>query len=661
MAPTVKEISTTLVKLNGTRVPWIVSCYGNTILGSGMDRPIMCRDGIASYASILYPVYGDKLGYGLLDDAELTYTVDNVSPGGLMTGRIQIREALYRETTNERSWVGQPTDVIDLGDTPSSVSVTSTSWALYDREVTHRIFYVCYLDVSGVYYEAAKIPYTGETWVYDPMNPYPGDTAEINVTPDVLLLNRPLEEKKETLVYPAVSTAVFWKGRIWGACLEPKKVPADVKFGFFKDSDIVYLNPDDPETPSYQFDQSDHYRGIVVNGQIVAFIDRIVHNRMAKIRMPGDISDISVWPDATVEYDGVELSGNMADVYSTPIYAGGAGGAIEYGIMSWCPLDTYKDEGFYASGAKICRLATAGDDLCIIYDRGIAFLSGDVSAGAPATVRHFIGAKDVGSFNPDSVWQVADGSLWFQGNGRIYTVRNGQVIEASKMLGVSNLWDRNVENSIYGNHLFQTAYNPGRNMALMVNVPKKGEGTGELGTYGLAICHDTNSINPVRFPVRFKSVSCEQLDDGTWQFKGGTDDGMIYNIMVKDQKWDVVGDDNVSVPVDGFYTTGVHWVDGHVKPAAFRFLIESDAEHPIELKVEADLKKQNVFSGQFDADVSVDVTDSQLRNQDWTQLFTDHGFGVQYRISAAGDGVERDYKLVKLVALEDVMEPKGMN
>lgn len=657
MAPSATKISNMLVKLSGDSPIWSAKCYGNTIIGNANTRPIIVRNGGTMFSSIDYPIYGFGVGYNFgAYDAELLVASDQATPGGLITGKVKVRECFFRESTGERSWAGAESAEIDFGSTPGYLEVQSNAWAYFEQgTVTHRIFYLCYTDKLGVYYEAARVPYTTDTG-----NNY--DSVTINVTAAEIIKNRPLEEQQQTRIFPAVRTGTFWKGRVWGAGLEPRDFAPGTELTFTNGSNLVNMEESSPGVYPDYFTPADTYKGIVDRdtNQIVAYIDRVVHSTQVIIRLPGDTRAISTWQDATVTFDNVGLSGDMANIYATPIYAGGAGGAIVYGIMTWNPLDTLQDEGFYASGAQIYRLVTAGDDLCVIYDRGIGFYTGDVSAGAPPTCRHFVAAKNVGSFNPDSVWQTPSGQVWFQGGGRIYTIQNGNVVDASAQAGVAGIWDKLTERYGAGQRNYQAAMNPQSGVALMVDVPKKGEGTGEYGTYGMAVCHDTQSLHPVRFPVPMYSVMCCYHDTGDWQFYVGTKNGEIYKALVRGQKWDEyipTGDtETTSGPVPWHYTTGVLWANGTVSPIAVRFLVETDETSGIDLVVAVDTKDGNLNSGTFTADGTVQIGHSDLARLEKFSLNRLAGFAVQYKVSGT---TQKAFKLVQMMAHEDMQPARG--
>ena len=635
------QVSNELVKLFGPPPHWAVKCYGNTIIGGPQDRPIIWRNGKIQYASLAYPLYGVNEGYDFVNEAKLEVNAEDIGePDALMTGVIEVREAWHREHTGERGWVGKPT-TIDLGSTPSKIKVSSNSWGYYDRNITHRVFYVNFVDMLGTYYEAAKIEYTTE-------QANNTDSVVINVSPEEIVFNRPLEEMQETLMFPAVKTAVFWKGRIWGGNLEPRSFAPGTKLTILNGSNRVIIEPTSPGGTTYPdyFRPADVYRGIVdkTTGTIVAFIRRVVHSLMVEVQFPNNPDEDATWPHPTFTSDQVTLSGNMSDIYSTPIYAGGAGGAIIQGIMTWCPLDVLHDENFYASGAELIKLTTAGDELCAIYDRGIGFYSGEVNAGRP-NCRAFIAAKNVGSFNPENVWQAKDGSVWFEGGGRLYVIKSGQVVEASKSMGVASFWERWVHPYGEGLRRYQAGYNPQRNMALLVNLPKLDETTADYGTYGVAVCHDSMTVNPVRFRDKYSAIHCIQHDNGDWQFYGGTKDGRIDKLLVRGVK------DDDGAPVAWKYTTGVLWVDGTVYTVGVRFLLESDATDGINIQVAVDMKSGNINSGKFSADSDRAVAHAELSRLEYVPLHRLAGYGVQYEVSGE---TAREFKLVGMTAIEDL-------
>src|SRR5690606_13832980 len=139
------QISNALVKLFGEPPFWTTSCYGSTFFGNGRSRTVCVRNGGVFYASLDYPVYGTGYGYNFSPSitAQITHTVTTTDGDELMTGKVWIREAWYREATDEIGWAGEATDEIDLGSTPSKLTVTSNSFAYYDGfAVSHRVFYL---------------------------------------------------------------------------------------------------------------------------------------------------------------------------------------------------------------------------------------------------------------------------------------------------------------------------------------------------------------------------------------------------------------------------------------------------------------------------------------------------------------------------------------
>lgn len=646
--PSYTELSTDTINLSGTRVPWVVKCFGRTIIGSAQDRPVQVINGEAYFTSVKEPWYGSGEGA-----YELTATEVTEGTGHLMTGNIKVREGFYRETTDEYSYIGMAEESLALGSTAKSVSVSSNCVALgTEVGITHRVFYVNYVDKLGTYYEAAKIPYTGGT-----------DTVTINVSSSEIIKNRPLESQRQTSVYPAVGTAEFFKGRVFGAVLEPKDYLEGTAITFTEGSSIITITGD-------VFLEADRYKGITNRdtNEIVAFIEQVVSFTTATIRLPNDSRDISTWRDDTVTLDNVGLSGDLTTIYASPIYAGGAGGGIIQGILTWNPLDQLKDEGFHASGARVCRLKTIGDALAVIYDKGIGIFEGEMSAGAPPNLRHYVAAKNVGAFNPDAVWETKDGSLWFQGGGRIYTVMDNQVVDMSARAGVAGFWRKWVEANIYSQHLFQTAYNPDKNMALMVNVPKKGEGTGELGTFAIAICHDTQTVHALRWPVSIKAIHCGQYDNGVWQFHGGADgrtDGTadIYKLLVRltqtDDYVEPDGDTVTAQPVPGYYTTGSFAPGGDIQLEDLQFLIETQATEDIALTVSVDAKQGNLINGTFGAGEAVThvIPYNELKNTERYPGRKVKGRALQYKVAF---NATKDFTLVNMKVGETYHRPRGV-
>lgn len=660
MAPSFTEISTALVKFHNTDGPfWTASMYRFTAFGSGRSRAIMVKDGQAQFASIAEPIYGLEHPFDTEVLTSISATADDTEPGALMTGTVTVREAFYRESTDEYSWAGAPTEELEIGSTPSVVNVHSNSFSFYDRNITHRVFFVKYQTLE-VYYEGGRCPYTAES-----DTEVVGDTCMINVTDKVIINNRELPNQQQTRIFPAVRTACFWKGRVFGACLEPREFAEGTELILTNGGRYVQIAETSEGSGEYPdfFDPSDTYKGIINRdtGEVVAYIECVVDNIAATIRVPGDLEDISLWPNDTVTLDNVALTGDMAKIYATPIYAGGPGGGIIYGIMSFNALDVLEDERFYGSGAKLVKLVNAGDDLAVIYDRGIGFFTGDTSAGAPPTCRHFALAQDVGTLNPDSVWQRPDGSVWFVGNNRLYTIQNGAVVEASKRMGVSALWGKMVEDYGEGQREFQTAYNPGLDMALMVNVPKRGEGTGEFGTFSLAVCHDSNSVQPLRWPVKFSAVGCLQHDDGQFQFyTGAKSGGWLYKALKPGRKSDDYrdGEDTLveAQPVPWYETFGVKWENGIVQPVGIRLIIETAATDGVNITVEADLKKGNLISAEFVADVSQTITHARVNRGEYVTINKKNGYAVQYKVSGT---TARDFTLIGLGVSEEFKPAQG--
>lgn len=658
MTVSVEEITAdVVVSLSTNRRKWSVAAFGSTYIGSTSDRPFRITGGKWMYSGVKEPFYGPDWGGPRTDPSDpstgTTGAITATNSGtGVMTGNIAVREVFYRELTNERSLPGWGAATLDCGTDGCTVTVTSNAVAdLTDYFVSHREFYVNYIDQVGVYYLAARIPYTADS-----------DTVDINVTADALMTgpgNRPMETQRENAIFPAVRTACLYKGRIFGAVLEPREFISGTTVTLTNGVEFATILTSGGET----WWESDLYKGIVNRdtNEIVAYIDRVMDGTNARIRIPQDLREQSFWDKDTVTLDNVGLAGDESMIYCSPIYAGEAGGGITYGMLSWNALDQLRDQGFYSTGARISKLLTSGDNLIVIYDRGIAFYQGTENVGAPVQIQQFVVAENVGAYNPDAVWKTPDGSVYFQGGNRIFAIKNGQVVDLTVTQGNVSFWNKYVEPNAYGQMLFQTAYNSERNAALMVNVPKKGEGTGELGTWGIQLNHDSNTLHPMRWPVKFNAVDSLLHDTGTWQWYGGTKDGQIYKIAVKDK----VGDDYKAAdsdtlvenqPVTWTWTGGVSWVNGNVYPVGFRVLVDSDATSGISATVEADVKGGNINSQTFTADSSVPLTHELINRLEWASFQRCSGYGVQYRVRGS---TSEQFTLVQLAVKEDLLPARG--
>lgn len=632
----------TELKMDDKTRKWRAKAFGSFFAGSTRDRAIRITAGKLMYCGIKDPLYSINGGTGNLTITE----TDIGNPDSVMQGKVRCVEVYYRELTNERSLSGAQTLELDMTD-KCKLEIESNSVAdASDLYISHREFYLNYTDSLGVYYLAERIPYTGGA-----------DSVTVNVAPSVIVTNRPLEDQKQTSLYPAVKTACFWRSRIFGAVLEPRDLEDGASIKLTEGSNIAEITGD-------EFIESDIYHGIVdrSSNQIYAYIDRIIDSTHARI-IPSGSTDLNpVWKEPDITLTDVGLSGDESMIYASPIYVGEAGGGLTYGLLTWNPLDQLRDEGFYSSGAKIAKVVAAGEELCVIYDRGIAFYQGDISVDAPPAIRQYVAAENVGALQPDEVWKTPDGRIWFKANGRLFCIANGRAIDIAHNMSNANFFNKWVAFDANALNLYQASFNPTHDHALLVTLPKKGDTPEQLGTWGVVIDHGTQTLHPVRFPVRFTSIHCVKHDDGEWQYYGGTDLGTVYKVMVRgkhmDDIWDEFGNpvNNIKIPVD--WIGGVDWLGGNVYTDSVRFLIDSEETSGIELTLEVDLKKSNINTATFSQfpEVVKTIPFTDLNRAEFVKINRDHAYGIQYRVKSETD---RPMTLVTLSVVEDLQYERG--
>jgi hypothetical protein len=597
---------------------------GTAVLTSGRVTSVTITNGGSGYTTA--PTVSFAAPDGDDEDQYPEYGTDfylDTPDAGVMTGTVQVVECWYRELTNERSLPSEPTAEIEL--TSNQLHIISNSVApSTEKYVSHREFYLNYTGKVGWYYLVARIPYTGGV-----------DYTTVNISSTDITTtegNRPLEDMRQCALYPAVRTAEFWRSRIWGAVLEPRSLETGAVISFFEGSDLITMAGD-------TFQEADYYKGIVdpATNNIVAYIDRVINSTTARIRLPGNLTDDHSWTSVDTDIEDAIFSGDEGAVYASPIYAGEAGGGITYGMLTWNALDTLRDESLYASGAKIGKIQRLGESLTVIYDRGVGVYQGGVSVDAPPQIRSFLSAENVGTFNPDSVWQTPDGSMWFQGNGRLWQGSAGNIRDASGLMGVAGFWRRFIVTDIQAQNIYQTAYNPETNMALMVGVPKVGENEQPVGVYAVAVAHDSNTVHGLRWPVAIKTVKCIRHDDTICQFYGSSGRRiykLLANAVWKDSYYTAAGAqmDDQLVTISG--TTGTRWEDGTIYTRDMRLCIETDATADIDLTIEGDVKKSNLISRTFTRDVGADnITLDELGKAEAIGVGRASGCAVQWRFS----------------------------
>jgi hypothetical protein len=483
--------------------PFIFQASNRVLTGHGKTRPLqVLPDGKLAYWSIKEPLY----------DMSHTLVLSSTS-GGVMTGTNLIcKEVFVSELKgDERSLAGVASNEIDLS--AEKLIITSSSVApSTEKFITHREFYVNYQDSVGAYYLAARIPYTGGT-----------DTVTVNVTADVLSENRQLEELEETSIFPAIATCAYWRSRIWGARLLPRKVATSTLSG----PTCTLTNGSAVATLSAGgWREDDVYKGIVNydTNEILAYVERILTSTTARIRQSNAVKDPE-WSNSTVALTHWGLTGDTSTVFVSPLYVGEAGGGVTLSPTTWCPLNQITDENLPDSGSEIRSIWRVEDYLVIISDRAVLMYQGDVSVDNPPTPRIMPIAESVGSFNPRAVWSDAAGTLWFQGQGRIYTTSGGAVTDATAAVSSTEFYKRFVSGSLTGQRV---SYNPELNASLIVNLTDRLTGN----TLMLYIDHATGKIYGLTFPVAVTAVWCSAQDTGRWQWWIGAGKYM-YRFMVR--------------------------------------------------------------------------------------------------------------------------------
>jgi hypothetical protein len=461
------------------------------------------------------------------------------------------------------------------------------------------------------------------------------DAAYINTASTQITKNRKLESSKERSVYPAVHTMTFWRQRACGARVEDRVPNSGAFVTLTAGSNRAVIEGD-------TWRESDVIKGIVDynTNEIVAFIDRILSPTIARLVFPGTV-EITTWQRDTVTLFKWGLSGDSTNVYLSGLYNNEASGGLTVGLVTWNPLDVLRNDTLYGSGASIAFIERQNEDLLLVYNRAIAVYQGEVSVGAPPNVRPYVVAEGVGASATQAWWKDNAGRLWFQGNGRFWMATSGGASEASSAMGVSQFWRRNIASDADTQKYFQAAFNPERNLVVLCRLSKAGEAGGdEWNKYSVALCLDSNSVNPLRWPVPFYCLLALQHTNGAWQFYAGSDEGRLYRALVRGLKSDTYYDTEDVLQEDELvawtWTSGNDFFSGDFYPQAVQLVIESEETTGCDVSFSYAVKKGGRVSRTFTAQTAENTfTQTRIENMEAIPVLHSGGKAIQYRFSGS--------------------------
>jgi hypothetical protein len=535
---------------------WMLQAANAIVMGSARNRPIQIVGTNVMYTGIKYPYYGS--GWGPSGgNATLGAVVTALEPednGEGMLGEFEIVEVWYRELTGERSLAGAKISG-DLGTTPKKLSISSNAVApATERYISHREFYINYTETIGSYYLLAHIPYTGAT-----------DTIDANIGTEDITKQRPLEDARQTGIFPALRKCAFWRSRLNGAGLERREGRSGSVVELTDGSKIAVLKGD-------TWREDDVYKGIVDydTNEIVAYIERVLTDTQAVLTFPNPIEQETQEGDRKIYRWG--LSADETSIFCSSIYIGEQANGLSLGHFSWSPLDIIENDAMPFAGSSIRGLFRVGEDLIVVYDRAVIAIQGEVSVGIP-DVRTYIIGENVGSFHPDASWADARGTLWFQGQGRIYMVSGGEVADVTEAIHAVMFYEENVGVTLRELQDQQVSYNPELNAALIVGVSKPGEpgpideltlvesGSGYRSAPSVVISGDGSGATATATII----VADPEYALGTIQAGALTSGGAGYpgtgflSVEWFDEEWNHLDDISYSgsVIVDGGVVTGV--------------------------------------------------------------------------------------------------------
>lgn len=545
--PFQSKVEVANVELSDQGPHWLTLGAGYVFAGTPFDRPRMIVRDFGYPSGLKMPYYASPFGKSGGGDASITVTMSSgVIPANTV---IRVRE-VFRNILTGRSnpgkvfeFTSEPNQNADFSFTITSNSVAlkslSSTGASTNEAVDLREFYVEYVDLSAGYKLATQVIYTGG-----------GDTSpSVNWTPEEIVDFRPLESGLENSIFPAVASLEYWKGRLWGGG-QRSRGPLTSSLAMTEDSELVVLSGD------CKFTDGDTYKaikyvgdgtvsfggGYIIYGQTLGYIDTVLNESHALVRWDGYIGspDGTTWPYADLTLSNGSTSSDTdfifapqsdADVFYSPVYIGEASQGLTYGILSWSPLNVFRDDILWQTCGRVQFVKRVGEDLVIVYERGCTVIYGDFSVGQPAEVKSFPASHEVGTFNPYTVWLDSQRRLIFVGYGRFYAISGTVIVDITHTMASAGWLSENISSTVGATEDATLSYNASRNSTLIAGLTKTGDVS--AGTLGLYICHDRtpDSLHPLRLPDKFTSMLAVPAEIGGQQFRQwycGAADGKVY-------------------------------------------------------------------------------------------------------------------------------------
>lgn len=423
-----------LTRIDNIELSWrggqtLVQAGGRVVAVGRNDRPvqILLDSKTACYVS-LKPIYYNGA----------TVTVAETTANSAMDGitHIKVREIIYRDPTDERSsWVTE-WDFPSLAGGKNIVITSNATVISTELYVTHREFYVSYEDFApGVFYLWQRIAYTGGT----------DSTVADGKTFDVLVEGRELESGGETGQFPAVGSAAYAFGRLWGTGMG-NRVALNMTITLTNGSPTATL------TGSPDFDEADVYRAIVyigpnatidgqdyVTGQKLAFVKLVIDPKTALLEFAQGFG-VNVWSLPTLTLvNGADVADcqfsfngrSESDLFVTPVYAGETGGGLSNGLFTWSPLGTVRDQQTWQSAGKAIWIKSLAGQLIVGFQKAVVVFTSQYSTDLPPISDSYALSEEIGTFNPTAVWADSDRILHFFSQGRIYSTSGNRIVDES--------------------------------------------------------------------------------------------------------------------------------------------------------------------------------------------------------------------------------------
>lgn len=607
-------------------------------------------------------------------------------------GNLWIRESLYRETTDEESNLSAHSVKLTAGtlwystDTTQGYRIrvvcksvhqgddTTPSGPHRDVNITHRIIHLMYEDEHGVYKAAVKIPYTpvadrGATWTTD----WAGDCVTIDLSAEDIVTYPDSPVGDEWSVMPAGATGEFWNQRLVTGRLTPRALDSNIKCDIAEAKistigDAAYREGTatlsvTAGTITKGWIQADRYKGIVneATGEIVAYISRIRSDTVAEVilstKLGGEPGNDSAKPDLySVSLTTWHLTGDAVSMYISSISNLGPAGNVRFHQFGYNPVNQLRIDNLYTGGARLERLVRVGEDLVAVFTKGIAVIQGGVHIGDPPAMRNFLPVETMGTVAMNGVWKDGAGALWIWGTKRLLRYASGVVEDASLELGYSRFFTEVFDFGVASQAAVQAQYNPDKNMSLIVGALKVGEVD---RVFGAVIKHDANTLHPIRFPRSFTAVGCFLSTSGNWEFWLGGKNRLYLAFQsgtYTDEYYNDAGTLTSAAGIAWKVRTGVHWWGGYGCTKAARLLIETGETSGVDVTLKQDVRRSNIFSGEFSEDTSDSLTHTLQSNKEWVDITNKTGWGVQYELSGTSNA---KMTLIALVVAEDVEEIRG--